>query len=198
SHGLAESENFEYLSPVINSDKIRRASCPDTVIPGFAKRLAVKNFLGVVPMASLTQLAGPPIPVLPLGNASLSGNDDSVPGSGTTIQGRYEAALERFTASYRTRTRQGKNGGDRRNGHESPSTRPILPGQKTHIRIHKNASLSLGISLIGGCETSLVSTSGQFSCEVKMSPLYGLSLHDFLKSILRQPFQLLTFACLTH
>ncbi|VUZ45075.1 unnamed protein product [Hymenolepis diminuta] len=147
----AESENFEYLSPAINSGKIRRASCPDTVIPGFSKRLAIKNFLGVVPMASLTQLAGPPIPVLPLS----SGSGAEIEGSGAALRGRYEAALERFTASHRSRGQHCRNGVDKCDDHESASTRPILPGQKTLIRIRKNASLSLGISLIGGCETSL-------------------------------------------
>lgn len=152
-----ESETFEYLSPAIDTGEIRRASCPDTVIPGFAKRLAVKNFLGVVPMASLTQLAGPPIPVLPLGGGRGSGIEGSGATSGAALRGRYEAALERFAASYRTRRRHYRSGADGRDDHESASTRPILPGQKTMIRIRKNASLSLGISLIGGCETSLVS-----------------------------------------
>lgn len=144
------------MSPTVAaSNEIRRASCPDTVIPGFAKRLAVRNFLGVVPMASLTQLAGPPIPVLPLGVRTGAGAEGSGATSEIALRGRYEATLERFAASYRSR-RHCRNGIDR-DSVESTSTKPIQPGKKTLIRIRKNASHSLGISLIGGCETSLVS-----------------------------------------
>ncbi|KAM7543130.1 hypothetical protein Aperf_G00000015422 [Anoplocephala perfoliata] len=141
----AEYENFEFLSPAMTaSNEIRRASCPATVIPGFAKQLAVRHFLGVVPMASLTQLAGPPIPVLPLSSGVGAGAE----GSGA------KATLERFAASYRSQ-RHRRNGIDRDADVESAFTRPIQPGKKTLIRILKNVSQSLGISLIGGCETSL-------------------------------------------
>ncbi|VDK37817.1 unnamed protein product [Taenia asiatica] len=155
-HRPVVSETFDLLSPNIGVlNEARRASCPDAVIPGFAKRLAAKNFLGVVPMSSLTQLAGPPIPVLPIG--VVSAVSDSNGGSSKTteaaLRGRYEAALERITAAYRS-SHSHRNGANRDEA-ESAATRPILPGQKTLIRIRKNPSLSLGISLIGGSETSL-------------------------------------------
>lgn len=150
------SETFDLLSPNIGvSSEARRASCPDAVIPGFAKRLAAKNFLGVVPMSSLTQLAGPPIPVLPLGVVSAcdEGSGGSSRTSEAALRGRYDTVLERFAAAYRSPHNR-RNGGGRDEA-ESATTRPILPGQKTLICIPKNPSLSLGISLIGGSETSL-------------------------------------------
>lgn len=108
-------------------------------------------------MASLTQLAGPPIPVLPLSSGSGAEIEGSGATSGAALRDRYEAALERFADSHRSHGQHRRNGVDKCDDHESASTRPILPGQKTLIRIRKNASLSLGISLIGGCETSLAS-----------------------------------------
>ncbi|KAL5107865.1 Multiple PDZ domain protein [Taenia crassiceps] len=155
-HRPTVSGTFDLLSPNIGMlSEVRRASCPDAVIPGFAKRLAAKSFLGVVPMSSLTQLAGPPIPVLPLGVVSASGDGDGGTSKTTeaALRGRFEAAIERIAAAYRGP--HSRRNGANRDEVESTTTRPILPGQKTLIRIRKNSSLSLGISLIGGSETSL-------------------------------------------
>lgn len=184
-HRPTVSETFDLLSPNIGVlNEVRRASCPDAVIPGFAKRLAAKSFLGVVPVSSLTQLAGPPIPVLPLRVVNAGGDGDG--GSSRTtevaLRGRYEAALERITAAYR-RSHSHRNGvnGDEV---ESATTRPILPGQKTLIRIRKNPSLSLGISLIGGSETSLVR-------------LHPCSLVIYRSLVVKQTFGRLEFILLT-
>ncbi|VDM31949.1 unnamed protein product [Hydatigera taeniaeformis] len=155
-HRPIVSETLDLLSPNMGiSNEVRRASCPDAVTPGFARRLAAKNFLGVVPMSSLTQLAGPPIPVMPLRVVNADNGNDNTTSKTTdaALQGRYEEALERIAAAYCVphSCRSDAN----RDEAESATTRPILPGQKTLIRIRKNPSLSLGISLIGGSETSL-------------------------------------------
>ncbi|VDD80739.1 unnamed protein product [Mesocestoides corti] len=137
------SDNFDLLTPDMASQELRRSSCPEAVDPGFAKRLAANHFLGVFPMASLTQLAGPPLPVMPLRC------EDS---KEQKVREPYGTVLERFASSYKGRHRKSRAANEEE---ELAATRPILPGKKTHIRIRRNSALTLGVSLIGGCETSL-------------------------------------------
>ena len=112
-------------------------------------------------MASLTQLAGPPIPVMPLcgsvgdgGGTGYGVSEGTGASNGAELHGRYKAAMEQFAASYRNNSHR-KNA-ECCNKIEPATNRPIQPGQKTLIRMPKNERLSLGISLIGGSETSLV------------------------------------------
>uniref|UniRef100_A0A0X3Q142 PDZ domain-containing protein n=1 Tax=Schistocephalus solidus TaxID=70667 RepID=A0A0X3Q142_SCHSO len=123
-------KKLDLLSPDIVSLDLRRASCPEQFAPGFAKKLARRSFLGVVPMASLTQLADPPLIVPPL-----SGGGGSKTCTGAT--GWHGISVAR-NASKHTAARH-----------------PILPGQENYIEIARNLAPSLGVSLIGGLETSL-------------------------------------------
>ncbi|KAL7059690.1 hypothetical protein AAHC03_013806 [Spirometra sp. Aus1] len=114
-------KKLDLLSPDIVSLDLRRASCPEQFAPGFAKKLAGRSFLGVVPMASLTQLADPPLIVKMCADA----------------------------------TRWGGISAARNAPKNTAARRPILPGQENYIEIARNLAPGLGVSLIGGFETSL-------------------------------------------
>ncbi|BHF69904.1 hypothetical protein SprV_0301295100 [Sparganum proliferum] len=136
-------KKLDLLSPDIVSLDLRRASCPEQFAPGFAKKLAGRSFLGVVPMASLTQLADPPLIVSPLGSGRGRGGGGGGGGGGS---GSKMCAGATGWGGISAARNVSKN---------TAARRPILPGQENYIEIARNLAPGLGVSLIGGFETSL-------------------------------------------